>query len=206
MYSKSLETFKKDTVNHALKIIKDDGVYRHVSFDDGSSIYAIKIVTWPGYLAVTGDMGEYLFARKNDMFSFFRAKKINPSYWGEKLKAEPNRSQQGKRWTADAFRSCVNDYLKNNLDPIETLDDEEDIEINTEIRGAIDEAIKEIDHEEEANEWVLNFECNDFQLESFYEYDCKEFTEQYLWICHAIIEVIKRYDEIKATEAADQRE
>lgn len=82
------ERFERDTAEHALTVKLDDGLYRHLRFQKpGSWQYGYDLVTWPGFLAYTGDMGEYLFARTADMFDFFAAGPgINPDYWGEKLK------------------------------------------------------------------------------------------------------------------------
>ncbi|WP_425641450.1 hypothetical protein ACPUEK_16065 [Marinomonas gallaica] len=200
---KAFDNFSKDTVNHELTILKDDGLYRHMRFGEkGSSIYAINITTWPGYLAVTGDMGDYVFTRTPDMFEFFRGKDINTGYWGEKLVAEPRGSEYGKKWSADEFRSEVCRFIENNLDPLDDLEDEAEIILNKEIRIAIAMDIEHIEYKEEADEFISRFNKHDFQFDCFYEYDCTEYTHQYLWVCYAIVDVIKRYDEITKQQAA----
>ena len=84
--------FVKHTEKHELKIIKDDGVYRHMRFGDPDTIiYSMHVTTWPGHLAVTGDMGTYLFSRIEDMFKFFRHDRPNPQYWAEKCQASDER-------------------------------------------------------------------------------------------------------------------
>src|ERR1039457_99476 len=82
------ERFERDTAEHEMTVIHDDGLYRHLRFQKpGSWIYGYDIVTWPGYLAITGDAGEYMFARLPDMFEFFAGNdRINPQYWAEKLR------------------------------------------------------------------------------------------------------------------------
>lgn len=52
-----------------------------------SSLYWFEIVTWPGALALRGEMGGYLLSRVEDMLDFFRrrdAEPIDPGYWAEK--------------------------------------------------------------------------------------------------------------------------
>ncbi|MFY3739344.1 hypothetical protein ACOS9E_25265, partial [Escherichia coli] len=50
--------FLLDTAFHRLEIIRDDGFYRHLRMKQpGTSCYYFDIITWPGYLTVTGDMG-----------------------------------------------------------------------------------------------------------------------------------------------------
>lgn len=203
LQQKIFKGFQEDTTEHELTILKDDGKYRHIRFGKkGSSFYAINITTWPGYLTVTGDMGDYVFTRLSDMFEFFRGKdSINPGYWGEKLVAEPRGSEHGKKWSNEAFKRDVHQYLENNLEPLEELEGEE-LLANIAIRQEIREGIKDISFKEEADHFIANFDKLDFQFDSFYEYDSTEYTHQFLWICYAIVEVIKRYDAAKAEQAA----
>ncbi len=84
--------FKKDVSEHQMNVIKNEGVYRHLTFQKpGTSVYYFEIITTPGLLTINGDMGTYVFSRLHDMFEFFGDKQgINPSYWGEKLLAPVN--------------------------------------------------------------------------------------------------------------------
>ena len=87
----------RNTKNHTMEVKKDDGLYRHLRFsNNGDCIYRYDLITWPGNLVITGDMGSYHFARIEDMFHFFhsgtQAKelqeyKINKGYWAEKLQS-----------------------------------------------------------------------------------------------------------------------
>jgi len=63
------DRFLNDIANHSMSIVRDDGVYRHLVFsNNGSSVFRFELITWPGYLAYTGDMGAFVFSRLNDMF------------------------------------------------------------------------------------------------------------------------------------------
>ena len=65
------ERFKKDTAEHQMTVLRDDGLYRHLRFrKPGTGIYGFDIVTWPGYLAISGDMGASMFTRLEDMIQF----------------------------------------------------------------------------------------------------------------------------------------
>jgi hypothetical protein len=85
-----------------MKVHRDDGIYRHLKFSrNGSNSYRFDLVTWPGYLSVTGDMGTWTFGRIADMFDFhgqpFRAARkflINPGYWSEKFEAGAGRGRR----------------------------------------------------------------------------------------------------------------
>ncbi|MGB3385392.1 MAG: hypothetical protein WBA64_12055 [Marinomonas sp.] len=202
MHSKSLARFKEDTANHELTVIEDTHSVRHMRFGEkGSPFYAIYITIFPGSLVVTGDMGSYTFSRTTDMFNFFRQKDINPEYWGEKLEAEPRGSEYGKKWSKAAFQNAVSAYLKNNLDDPEDLD-EEAHRAQVALVRKIKREVADVEFKEEADEWVRDFAHGEFLFDVFYEYDCTEFTDRYLWILHAIVEVIRQYDILNEQSAA----
>src|SRR5690348_12248442 len=78
--------FADNTAEHELTILHGDGLYRHIRMQKpGTGMYHYDLVTWPGYLAISGDLDSYVFSRVRDMFTFFRGRGINPSYWAEKV-------------------------------------------------------------------------------------------------------------------------
>lgn len=92
-YECTEEGFLEDIKNHKLNILKDDGLYRHLVFKRPcTNCCRFDIVTYPGYLVISGDMGCQVFSRLTDMFEFFRTDdrdfnknrsgglRINPSY------------------------------------------------------------------------------------------------------------------------------
>lgn len=90
-----LKMLKNSTRDHQMAVLRDDGLYRHIRFQEpGTSIWHFDLVTWPGHLVITGDLKDFHFARLSDMFEFFRSPvgHINPGYWAEKLRG-PVRSK-----------------------------------------------------------------------------------------------------------------
>lgn len=73
--------------DHRMTVLNDDGLYRHLRFANPKfHEYHFDLVTWPGHLAISGDIGANVFAREEDMIGFFAgATRINPSYWSEKI-------------------------------------------------------------------------------------------------------------------------
>lgn len=103
-----LSKFNGDTENHQLSILHDDGLYRHLRFKaPDSGFYWFDLITWPGNLTITGDMGTYTFRRVEDMFTFFTGY-INTSYWAEKL-------QNGSVGGRHAVRAHNEDLFKKWL-------------------------------------------------------------------------------------------
>ena len=87
------EQFEKDVAKHELLVRHENGAYRHLYFGaPGTNCDSFSVVTWPGHLALTGDRGDYLFRRENDMVQFFRkldngGGAPNLRYWAEKCVA-----------------------------------------------------------------------------------------------------------------------
>lgn len=98
-HSGLLSAFNRNMDEHQMTILYADGLYRHLRFKNPDhGFYRFDLITWPGYLTITGDIGTYVFARVRDMFEFFTGY-INTGYWAEKL-------QNG----ADGGRSTVKSY------------------------------------------------------------------------------------------------
>lgn len=114
-YAHAAERFRKETADHEMTVLKDDGLYRHLRFKaPGHSFYWFDIVTWPGTLVVRGDVDGYMFTRVDDMFTFFRSRNgeptINPHYWSEKVEGGRDIT---KSYSEDLFREHVLDYFKD---------------------------------------------------------------------------------------------
>lgn len=90
-YAKQRAQFISETRNHEMRVFHDDGLYRHLRFQaPGTGIWHWDIITWPGSLAIRGDIGEgHIFSRTDDMLRFFdhgqAEDEINAHYWAEKL-------------------------------------------------------------------------------------------------------------------------
>lgn len=107
--SEIFERFQSETATHQMTVLHDDGLYRHIRFSSPESSFCwFDLITWPGNLAIKGDMGAFMFARDPDMFAFFRAKagwnmgRINPDYWAEKL---PGGRDSAREYDEDKLRA-----------------------------------------------------------------------------------------------------
>lgn len=121
----------KDTANHQVHIVRNDGVYRHIRVaQPETSNRHFDIVTFPGYLVYAGDMGSFVFRRIHDMLEFFHHSNVNVRYWGEKVEAAC--TDDGlKGFSSDAFREFLCDHVdekyKEQLeDDAEEAGDEDD--------------------------------------------------------------------------------
>lgn len=107
--------FNDDTAEHVMTTLHEEGLYRHLRFQTpGTGFTWFDILTWPGNLTITGDMGTYTFARIEDMFKFFTGH-INNGYWAEKEKTR-GRSEL-KEHDGDEFKSwIVQDFWDTSRD------------------------------------------------------------------------------------------
>jgi hypothetical protein len=202
------ESFLKDVANHSMTVLLDQGVYRHLSFsNNGSFNQKFDIVTWPGFLAYSGDMGCFVFSRLNDMFGFFRNDKdkkelqINPSYWGEKLQSVDRDGYHPgyKEYSPEKFKERVDEQVEEWI---------EENELNETQKDALRESIKEDvlyyadDGEYEALEVLRDF-CLEmdgdfcFEFSDTWEWDLKDYTYRYIWCLYALVWSIEKYDALK---------
>ncbi len=120
-YGAARERFERDTADHEMEVLHDDGLYRHLRFSAPDTYcYGYDLVTWPGYLVICGDMGDYTFTRIRDMFEFFAGERqapgINPSYWAQKLCGDRGGRDIARQYSEDAFRAHVIEWFEDQTD------------------------------------------------------------------------------------------
>jgi hypothetical protein len=203
--------FLADVAEHQMEVCRDkthhSDVYRHIKFGKpGSSDMAFELVTWPGYLCYTGDMGTFVFWRTNDMFSFFRRGAadenitINPSYWSQKCEAV-DKSDGMTEYSPEKFREAIMGVVNNF---IEFAGDSHTEGYYDELRRAVEsDVLSEADNGEyKAREAADDFEYDTFRFDEFWEHDLTVYTRRFLWCCHAIVWGIREYDKYHAAKEA----
>lgn len=206
-YACTQERFLKDVKDHSMKIIKDDGVHRHISFtNNGSNVYRFDLITWPGRLCIDGDCGTYVFARIPDMFEFFRTDRndlnynkdglsINPSYWGEKLQSI-GRNAGYEEFDKNKFVLRVTEHFNDYIAP-----KIEDADVKAEVWEAIEEEVisKADEGEDRAYDAVYSFDYEDMDFVYFFDSGGTEsYTFNYIWCLYAIVWGIREYDKKKS--------
>lgn len=201
-------TFLQEVATHQMQIIRDDGVNRHVRFKSPGTIAAqFDLITWPGHLCYTGDMGTYVFSRIKDMFEFFRADKrhgdglhINRGYWSEKVLAA-DRHGKITEFSGDQFVTRLREALE---ECIAANRDEWDDDYPAELRARFDDEVAAYadDGEHAARQAAEGFEVDDEQVfTDLWEYDFHRFTDHFTWCCLALAWGIKQYDAAKQPAA-----
>jgi hypothetical protein len=180
------ERFRDDTANHEMTVLHEDGLYRHLRFKaPATGMYWFDLITWPGNLAINGDMGAFTFARMEDMFSFFRGTRINPQYWAEKVRA----GREGLEvYDEDLFRRLVVEHF---------VDAVKDRDAPHGLGRAVREQIlgnEDIYFEHGAHTILAEFEYEGFRFHDTFEWDLRAYSHQFLWCLHAIQWGIGVYD------------
>lgn len=92
------ESFAEGTTEHVMTIVKDDGLYRRLRFaKPGSFQFYFEVITWPGYIALTGDMRSLMMTRVEDMIGFVASPgsdEIDFRYWAQKVVASAGNIKQ----------------------------------------------------------------------------------------------------------------
>ena len=192
------DEFLNDIANHEMHVVRDDGVNRHLRFKRPDTMCMhFDILTWPGYLCYTGDMGTYVFCRTTDMLEFFRAGKndkpyrINFRYWAEKVEAA-DKDDGLDEFSVEKFKAEVRDYFEQATDD----EDEWTAERKAALWEEIDcDVIGRVGDYGEGEAWAAlrDFNHDGFRFEDW-ERNCKEYSHRFLWCCHALEWAVRTYD------------
>ncbi|MCW2255133.1 hypothetical protein M2263_001224 [Providencia alcalifaciens] len=205
-YDDAKKHFQNETKNHEMTIIHEDGLYRHVRFKQPkTNVYYFDLVTYPGYLVFSGDMGTWVFSRLHDMFDFFSGDDINTGYWAEKLQhgaggGRDTAKEYSQEETEETIKKHFNYWVEDNK---KTDDDgytqEEIDEYQREYkhhRSELKELLNNTDSEWSIIEAIQNISNGDFEYSPFEEtWDLirKDYSHHYLWACFAIQWGINKY-------------
>ncbi|TFW15916.1 hypothetical protein [Duganella callida] len=199
--------FLRDVDDHKMIVIRDEGANRHVRFKQpNSSNMYFDLITWPGYLCYTGDMGTYVFQRTEDMFAFFRTDRlhqrpgdarlaVNRSYWGEKLEAI-GKNDGYREFSSDKFKQQVMQYVER-CGLTGKLGHGLREELESEVLAHADDGADEAYRAVRDFVWDGRAVFNDF-----WEVDCEEYTFRFLWCCYALAWGIEQYDKVKQAAEA----
>jgi hypothetical protein len=218
------DRFLKEVATHEMEVIRDDGIYRHLHFAKPGTMYMhFDLITWPGYLCYTGDMGTYVFTRVRDMFTFFRRdgdegadlfRWIDRRYWAEKVEAA-DKADGIKEFSEEIFTRNVMEHL------VGWIHENRDRTTKDERRELWDEVVSEVVQLDDDSQGSrrqaaahdfshkVSHAAGTFWFRDFFEHDNTDFTLRFTWCCYALRWGINQYDQAKASakssiqEAAD---
>lgn len=214
----AMKRFAKDTENHKMEVLKNDDLYRHLKFTEngsGSSVYRFDIITWPGYLAIVGDMGESVFTRSPDMIQFFRSAQrnddpanalaINPRYWAEKCAANDGdklefRSELFEQLVKEKFDEFIAENMVESEDGETEAQPEWASDLWIDLKGevlslaneTVDEAIRAMMEYRPDND--TGYASFGFSEAWEYASSLQDYTFHFYWRLYAIAHAVKQFD------------
>jgi hypothetical protein len=204
------KSFLKDVSEHQMHVLMDNGVYRHIRFKrPGTGCFHFDLITYPGYLVYSGDMGCYVFARTEDMFEFFRMNKndwnynregglsINLGYWSEKLQAVAGGRHKGSatEMDDDRVKAVINEYR------VRWMRDYRDSLTKDQRRELWDAVENDVLYQDGGDEMLraayqfserIGKRC--FQFDDLFEHNFERFTYHFIWCCYALAWGVAMYD------------
>ena len=184
--------FENDTRNHTIRIMLDSGLYRHATFRGRCRTYWFDLITWPGCLTIWGDMGTWTFARVEDMFTFFRGKSINPSYWAEKLQlGQHGGSEAAKVFDDDTFRAHILAQLK---------DHDDDAAMVADMTSQLEMEMGRLSGPD-LQQAAYEFEYGNFRFDPCDMPSGMVYSSHFLWCLHAIVWGIQQWDQAAKAKA-----
>lgn len=202
------EEFLKDVATHQMAVLLNSGIYRHLKFRAEKNGWNqwFEIITWPGHLTLSGDMGTWTFARVEDMFTFFRSSelKINEGYWAEKLQGgDSYGGRLAMQFDVDVFRKHLFQQLKSS-------------DLTSRQRGFVGRELREALEFVDENEYALHQEVYEFHCEvpgyGRFEFDGADlpsgriYTYRFVWCLYAIVWGIQQFDKAAAVPAPPHEE
>lgn len=201
------DQFLNDVKDHKLTVLRDDGVYRHIRLArTGTSCMHFDLITWPGYLCYTGDMGTYVFTRLRDMFEFFRRPdtekwhRIDRRYWAEKCES---RDRDGiKEFSEEKFNRAIVEHL------VAWIRGNREYTTKEERRELWDSVMSDvIGADGDSGGYRKQCAAHDFHhrvnvqrsfyFRDFFEVNVEDYTSRFNWCCLALAWGIQQYDDMK---------
>ena len=193
------ERFLRAVKDHRMTIEVDHELFRCVNFArPGSSVYQFRLTTWPGHLAISGDLDAFTFRRLLDMFAFFRfagpeydkTDGPNYGYWAEKADAV-SRHVGLTTFSEDLYEKAIRHDLCQHVSGM-ALSEAKDcvIDARRDLLDAPSDAREAIDK-------AMSWRCpatGQHPFLDFWDHRLEDYSFGFKFSCHAIQWGIKQYD------------
>lgn len=199
-YPEIAARFARDTANHRMTALHEQGLYRHLRFanpaPDGHTPF--ELVTWPYNLVVkAGWVFHFDIDATEDMFNLFRKTaltgQINPGYWSEKVRAGRDEIED---FDPSLFEQQVKEYVVRAI-----REGDAPRGIGARVTNDIF-AWGDVDHEAGARRELEDFRYEGWTFGDTSEWDFRDYTPGFLHSCHAIRQGIDLWDAARKAVAA----
>jgi len=169
--------FDKRIVNHTIMVKHCDGLYRHWQCNaPGTYIDGFDVITWPGYMCYTGDMGTYVFRRTEDMVAFMSGSLGSISYVAEKC------ISYDRDGVEKYYSECFQEMLTEEINRLES--DKVDGEDNSDIDEQIDDLDAIRGEGDDGEEVAMESLSNTGMFDELP--DCRYYTYRFLFCMYAL--------------------
>ena len=185
------ENAAKAFANHVVTVELEQGLYRHYRCaKPGTGTYAFHIVTFPGRLIVSGDIGNMAWSRCPDMLEWAAGAIGSTGYFAEKTWG----SIEVREWSEDACREVVEQEHKDHIDDQAVTNTEgrsvaevaKDTEKANEIRDRLLRRIDDGEHAFATAYYESDWYGGDFP-------NVSQYTAEFLWCREAVRWFLKSY-------------
>lgn len=177
-------SFTEHTAEHVMTVLHDDSLYRHLRFrKPGTGIFGFDVVTWPGHIAISGDMGDTTMARIDDMIGFVAkpgSDRISFGYWAEKIVANEGPKRE---WSQRLLEAQLRDSWREQC---EERGVDHDSDLATRWWDDLTDAILNAycgygNGDERAQREALDRFAGDIELYETWEWDCSDYPFHLYW-------------------------
>jgi hypothetical protein len=179
---------------HRMTVIHDETPFRHVRFArPHTGIWSFSLVTWPGHLAISGDLDDYVFARSFDMVEFFRADApyhlgINPGYWAEKVVAASIHSPV-REFSVDRFKQIVRELGTETVDGADLSGGQRErfwAQVDEDLFANDEDELDDSEAHRRLGRFVFDYDGRSLRFHDTWEWDFQDFSRGFLRSCWAI--------------------
>lgn len=171
------ERCKNDLADHVVTQLHDDDCKFRVwrCRRSNSWTYGFVVYAPPGWLMMTGDMGECMWSRTYDMIDFARGAIKSLEYFSEKASKDCKIKEHYGELVEEWFSEVESEYLKSHGDPMS----DEKLETLGDLRDMWESSN---DHQELRNAIYCDLCSGDCESVPSFEY----YSYQYLWKVEAL--------------------
>lgn len=181
------ENAAKAFADHVVAVELEHGLHRHYRCGKpDSGVYAFHIVTFPGRLIVSGDIGDMAWTRCDDMLNWAMGAVHSTGYFAEKVW----HSFKVKQFDGDMAREAIEQEYKDRAEDVEGEEEKEALEeVRDEILMAIEDGAE--------NRFYAAYADSDWYGGEFPSVD--NYTAEFLWCREAVAWFLKWYKTARAT-------
>ena len=139
LHEQVLVCIKENLKHHTIQQLHKEGDAGRIwrCTNNGSSVYGFTVLAPPGWLIMTGDMGECMWSRHRDMLPFIRGSIGSLSYFSEKVPREVKIMDEYTELATEWLEEAQSEYEERHAEPMtdEELEQLADIQSSYETYG-----------------------------------------------------------------------